>query len=60
MVLLDFEKSSMSADDALERLDKRGIRIGHGRGEVLRAVFHLDLSGKDVEEAIAVFSEEFE
>jgi len=54
MVLLDFSESDIAAGVAQQRLEKHGVRTGMGMGECLRAVFHLDLTDEDVDEAIHV------
>jgi threonine aldolase len=56
MVLLDFSASAMRAADAQLRLKKAGIDIGMGMGDMLRAVFHLDLDDDALERAVSTFT----
>lgn len=59
MVLLEFPEGGTDAGVALERLARRGVLIGRGMGNALRAVFHLDLTDAQVDEACAICQEEF-
>ena len=56
MVLLDFTGTAMRAADAQRLLHDAGIEIGMGMGDMLRAVFHIDLDDASLEEAIAIFT----
>ncbi len=59
MVLLDFSTSQETATEAQLRLREAGVAIGMGMGNMLRAVFHLDLDDAAVEKAIAIFKRLF-
>ena len=52
MVLMDFCSSSMTAGQAQAKLEDGGILIGKGAGNTLRAVFHLDITAQDVDDAL--------
>ncbi|MFA6232914.1 MAG: GntG family PLP-dependent aldolase [Bacteroidota bacterium] len=56
MVLLDFTSSEMRAVDAQARLREAGIEIGMGMGDMLRAVFHLDLDDEALKRATSIFT----
>jgi threonine aldolase len=52
MVLMDFRSSDITAATAQQKLREAGILIGMGAGNVLRAVFHLDISDEETNDAI--------
>ena len=56
MVMLDFAGSVQSADAAMAALREHGVLIGHGAGETLRAVFHIDLSSEDTDRSIEIIT----
>ncbi len=56
MVLLDFSTSDIRATEAQARLHEAGIEIGMGMGDMLRAVFHLDLDDHALDRAITIFT----
>ncbi|MBR9976749.1 MAG: low specificity L-threonine aldolase, partial [Bacteroidetes bacterium] len=60
MVLLDFSASPLRAEEAQQRLAGKGVVIGMGMGDMLRAVFHLDIDDDALAHAIKVFTSEFE
>jgi acetylornithine/succinyldiaminopimelate/putrescine aminotransferase len=52
-VLLDVGALGLGADDAVARLRGEGVLLSFAaRKDVLRAVTHLDVSNRDIEEAI--------
>jgi threonine aldolase len=60
MVLLDFTGRAIRATSALSRLREEGVEIGMGMGDTLRAVFHLDLDDRAVEQSIDIFTTLFD
>jgi threonine aldolase len=56
MVMMDFSRSLLTADEAQARLARHGILIGQAGPGVLRAVFHLDVSSEDVSRAVHIFT----
>ncbi len=60
MVLLDFSASDIRAEAAQQRLRESGIEIGMGMGDMLRAVFHLDLDDEILDRAISIFTTIFD
>ena len=60
MVLLDFTGNAMRASEAQVRLREAGIDIGMGMGDMLRAVFHLDLDDELLEQSINTFTRLFD
>jgi threonine aldolase len=56
MVYFDTSGAGMSADDFLQRIEQRGVRMG-STGHGIRAVTHLDVDRAGVEQAIAIISE---
>jgi hypothetical protein len=49
----------MRASEAQARLREAGIDIGMGMGDMLRAVFHLDLDDRMLEQSIHIFTKLF-
>ncbi|MBE0645213.1 MAG: aminotransferase class I/II-fold pyridoxal phosphate-dependent enzyme [Bacteroidetes bacterium] len=60
MVLLDFSNATMRAAEAQKRLRDAGIEIGMGMGDMLRAVFHLDLDDSCLTQSIDIFTRLFD
>lgn len=60
MVLLDFTGNAMRASEAQKRLREAGIDIGMGMGDMLRAVFHIDLDDRALEQSIDIFTKLFD
>ncbi|MFZ1731916.1 MAG: GntG family PLP-dependent aldolase [Bacteroidota bacterium] len=56
MVLLDFTSSRMRAGEAQALLHEAGVEIGMGMGDMLRAVFHLDLDDEALNRATSIFN----
>lgn len=59
MVLLDFGASHERAAEAQLRLRAAGVAIGMGMGDMLRAVFHLDLDDTALETSMDIFNRLF-
>ena len=51
IVLLDFSRSSISTDDAIEKCKREGVLLSAGQRNFVRAVTHLDVPGADIETA---------
>jgi threonine aldolase len=60
MVLLDFTGRAMQASEAQTKLREAGIVIGMGMGNMLRAVFHLDVDDRALEQSIDIFTKLFD
>jgi threonine aldolase len=56
MVLLDFSSSPMRAAEARTLLREAGIEIGMGMGDMLRAVFHMNLDDVAIHRATSIFT----
>jgi len=59
MVLLDFSHSQWTVQNAIQLLFDNGIVVGQGRGSMLRAVFHLDITDSHLDQAISIFHKLF-
>lgn len=59
IVLMQPLDVSVSMDDHIAELEKRGVRLSHGKPGTLRAVTHLDVSSIDCASAAQVIAEYF-
>jgi threonine aldolase len=57
IVMIDLLGERVSADDAVQRLDARGVRVTPMGPQRLRAVLHLDVAAADVEGAARIIAE---
>jgi threonine aldolase len=55
IVIFDIAGTGKTADAIAALLEQEGVRVSVMGGTLLRAVTHLDISGRDIEQAIAVF-----
>lgn len=56
MVFFSVKKSGMETNEFLEQIQNRGLRMGAVRGGI-RAVTHLDVTGKDIQNAIDIVAD---
>ncbi|MCX6166198.1 MAG: low specificity L-threonine aldolase, partial [Ignavibacteriae bacterium] len=57
--IIIFSNSKYSKSELISELKEKGVLISAGSFENLRAVFHLDVSMEEVENAVSKFKEIF-
>jgi threonine aldolase len=55
MVYIGVDEEKFSADDVVSKLANKGIDLLSTGPQDIRAVAHLDVDDKDIEQAISVF-----
>ncbi|MGE5496792.1 MAG: low-specificity L-threonine aldolase [Syntrophothermus sp.] len=58
--ILAFRPHNMSVEEALYKMQSRGLLLSSGKSGYLRAVTHLDVSFEQINEACCIFNEIFE